>query len=235
MSTKKDQLTPPASSLGDKAHALAKAGIGSIPLVGAAATELFQMLLAPPLERRRQEWMEAVAEGLRRLEKEQRIDLGKLSENEAFIDTVMQASQVAMRNSHQEKRDALRNAVLNSALPHPIDESRQQMFLNLVDVLTVWHLRILKLLANPTRWFQAHNRKPPEYHIAGSLSQMLTTAYPELTQQRELYDQIAKELYDRGLLNTQGLHTVMSGGGVYAERATEFGRQFIAFVSEPNA
>lgn len=66
--TENDRLTPPASSPGDKAHALARAGIGSIPLVGAAATELFQILIAPPLERRQQAWMEAVAEGLRRLE-----------------------------------------------------------------------------------------------------------------------------------------------------------------------
>lgn len=222
--TEKERLTPPASSLGDKAHALARAGIGSIPLVGASATELFQMLIAPPLERRRQVWMEAVADGLRRLEQEKGIDIDKLGDNETFIDTVMQASQVAMRNSHQEKRDALRNAVLNSALPHSVDESRQQMFLNLVDVLTVWHIRILKLLSNPLQWFQEHDRKPPEYPFSGSLSQMLTDAYPELTQQRDLYDQIAKDLYDRGLLNTTGLHTMMTGSGVYAERCTDLGR-----------
>lgn len=233
MSTKKDQLTPPKSTAGDKAHALAKAGIGSLPLVGAAATELFEMLIAPPLERRRQEWMEAVAEGLRSLEQEHRIDFEQLKDNENFIDMVMQASQVAMRNSHQEKREALRNAVLNSALPYPVDETRQKMFLNLVDMFTFWHIRILKLLSNPMQWFQEQNREPPEYHITGSLSQMLTTAYPELAQQRELYDQIAKELYDRGLVNTNGLHTMMTRSGVYAERSTELGRKFIAFISEP--
>jgi hypothetical protein len=54
-----------------------------------------------------------------------------------------------------------------------------------------------------------------------------------LTQQRELYDQIAKELFDRGLLNTNGVHGMMSGHGVYAERCTDLGRQFIAFISDP--
>lgn len=157
MTTENDGLEPPTSSAGDKVHALAKAGIGSIPLVGAAATELFQMVIAPPLERRRQAWMEAVAEGLRRLEQEKGIDIERLKDNDAFIDTVMQASQVALRNSQQEKLDALRNAVLNSATPQPIEESRQQMFLNLVDVLTAWHIRILKLLSNrvQTVWLRA--------------------------------------------------------------------------------
>src|SRR6185437_7110735 len=104
-----------------------------------------------------------------------------------------------------------------------IEESRQQMSLNLVDVLTVWHIRILMLLSNPTRWFQEQGRRPPTYSVGGSLSQMLTDAYPELTQHREFYDQVAKELFDRGLLNTNGLHTMMSGHGVYGERCTDLG------------
>jgi hypothetical protein len=233
MTMHSDGLEPPTSSAGDKAHALAKAGIGSLPLVGAAATELFQMLIAPPLERRRQAWMEAVAVGLRRLEQEKGLDIEQLKFNESFIDTVMQASQVALRNNQDEKHDALRNAVLNSASTQPIEESRQQMFLNLVDVLTVWHIRILKLLSNPTQWFQDQGRRSPVYSISGSLSQLLIDAYPELAREREFYDQVAKELFDRGLLNTNGLHTMMTGSGVYAQRCTELGRQFIAFISDP--
>jgi hypothetical protein len=85
MTTENDGLEPPTSSAGDKAHALAKAGIGSIPLVGAAATELFQMVIAPPLERRRQAWMEAVVEGLRRLEGDKRLDIDQLKYNDTFI------------------------------------------------------------------------------------------------------------------------------------------------------
>jgi hypothetical protein len=78
-----------------------------------------------------------------------------------FIDTVMHATQTAIRNSQDEKREALKNAV------------------------------------------------------------------------RGLYDQIGKDLYNRGLIGTDGFHTVMSGSGVYAKRATELGEQFLKFITVP--
>ena len=46
----------PEATLGDRLHTLAKAGIASIPVIGAAASELFTVTLAPPLEKRRVEW-----------------------------------------------------------------------------------------------------------------------------------------------------------------------------------
>ncbi|QDV56248.1 hypothetical protein [Rosistilla oblonga] len=228
-----DKYSPPEASLGDHAHTLARAGVGSIPLAGAAATELFQKLIAPPLEKRRQEWMESVAEGLRQLEEQQRLSLDDLSENDTFIDAVMSASQAAIRTSQAEKREALKNAVLNSSLPDPPDESRQQIFIGLVDSLTVWHLRILRFFCDPARVFHEQGKTAPQYHLAGSLSQLLKTAYPELGNERELYDQIGKDLYGRGLLGTEGFHTMMSGNGVYEKRTTTMGDQFLRFISEP--
>lgn len=46
----------PEATLGDRLHTLAKVGIASIPVVGAAASELFIVILAPPLEKRRVKW-----------------------------------------------------------------------------------------------------------------------------------------------------------------------------------
>lgn len=231
--TNKQKYEPPQNSVGDHAHTLARAGVGSVPVIGAAAVELFQTVILPPLEKRRQEWMEIVAQGLRELEEKQKCVVDELASNDAFIDTVMSASQAAIRNSQEEKREALENAVLNSALPNPPDESRQQMFVGLVDSLTVWHLRILRFFSDPARVFQSQGKQAPQYVIAGSLSQLLTTAYPELKNERGFYDQIGKDLYTRGLLGTDGFHTVMSGRGVYEKRTTEMGEQFLNFISEP--
>ncbi len=58
----------PEPTSGDTAHAIARAGIASIPVVGGAATELFNAIITPPLERRRQEWMIQIGETLRELE-----------------------------------------------------------------------------------------------------------------------------------------------------------------------
>lgn len=224
---------PPQPSAGDHVHTLTRAGVGSVPVIGAAATELFQKVIIPPLEKRRQEWMEIVAQGLRELEEKQKCVIDDLASNDVFIDTVMSASQAAIRNSQEEKREAFRNAVLNSALPNPPDESRQQIFVGLVESLTVWHLRILRFFADPARVFQEQGKQPPQYIVAGSLSQLLTTAYAELKNERGLYDQIGKDLFARGLLGTDGFHTTMSGSGVYQKRTTDLGEQFLKFISEP--
>ena len=225
--------TPPTASRGDVAHTLARAGIASIPFAGNAAVEFFQLLVAPPLEKRRQEWCETIAEGLKKLESDKRCSVDELKSNPVFIDTVLQATQAAVRTSQQEKREALRNAVLNAALPYAPDASRQQIFINWVDRLTVDHLRMLTLLTDPQAWFKVNNRKPPTYSISSSLWQLLTDAYPEFKSERSLCDKLAKDLHNEGLLGIDGLHTMMTGSGAFAQRASELGTQFIRFISEP--
>ena len=217
----------------DRTYAIARAGLGSIPIVGAAATELFQMVVTPSLDKRRVEWMDSVADTLEKLEEKGQLRIEDLASNEAFVDTMLHATQVALRNSQVEKREALRNAVLNSALPHPPDESRQQMFVEWIDSLTVWHLRIFMLLANPQQWFKDNKRQPPEYFMTSSLSGLLTFAYPELGNQRGLYDQIGKDLFNRGLIGIGEFHTTMSASGAFGNRATDLGREFLKFIAAP--
>lgn len=229
----KGDTTPPKETLGDHLHTLVRAGISTIPVVGSPAVELFNTVIAPPIRKRQQEWMESVAEALRQLEEKQRCVVDDLKNNDAFIDTVMQASQAAVRTANEDKKDALRNAVLNAALPNPPDEDKRQLFVNLVEELTPWHLRILSLFADPPKWFAERGKAVPQWSIAGSLSQLITTAYPELQSQREFYDLIGKVLYQRGLMNTDGLHTVMSGHGALAKRTTAFADEFLKFISDP--
>jgi hypothetical protein len=226
-----NEYESPKPTVGDHLHTLARAGIGSIPLVGEAATELLNMLVTPPLEKRRREWMESVGEALRALEHEGCVRLEDLQTNDVFIDTVMHASQTAVRNNQQEKIDALRNAVLNAALPNPPEESIQQIFLNYVDTFTVWHLRILRLFDDPKRWFKENGRQS-EFSV-GSLSVVLIAAFPELDGRRYFNDLIVKDLYSTGLLGVETLYTMMSGSGLLAGRSTDIGKKFINFITQP--
>jgi hypothetical protein len=228
-----ENYQPPEPNWKDRGHAFARAGLGSIPVVGAAATELFQLIVTPSLERRRAEWMNSVAEALLNLEEKEKTRLADLASNEAFIDTVLQASHTALRNSQEEKRKALLNAVLNAALPNPPEESRQQMFIGWIDSLTVWHLRIFLVLADPPKWFKDNNKPVPEYHITSSLSGLITNAFPELHNQRNLYDQIAKDLYSRSLIGNDNLHVALSASGALQQRATGLAKEFFDFITDP--
>jgi hypothetical protein len=227
------ELEPPTKAKGDTAHALARAVIGSAPLVGNAATEFFNLIIAPPIEKRLDDWRVEVGERLKELEDARFVTVESLQSNEAFVSTITKASQIAVTAHDREKREALRNAVLNTALSIEPDDTLRQLFLRFVDELTPWHIRILHLLHDAHGWFVKHNRQPPEYIISGSLAQLYSDAYPELKNQRDFLELLHSDLVARKLSNSGNLMTVMSGSGPYQKRTTAFGDRFLAFISEP--
>ncbi|UUZ63272.1 hypothetical protein LP417_27235 [Polaromonas sp. P1-6] len=111
----------PESSKGDVAHALAKAGLSAVPFVGGPAVELFQLLVQPPLERRRQQWMQQVGEKLLELEAKG-LSLEKLQGNEQFVSAAMQASAAAIRT--HKKRSSRHYATPYSTLPKATGQRR---------------------------------------------------------------------------------------------------------------
>lgn len=221
----------PQETIMDAGYAIFRAGFGAIPFLGAAAIEVFNWLLAPPIQKRRDEWMRVVAERLQELEEEGEIDFEELANNEVFTTTMLQASEIAIRNHHEEKLEALRNAVVNASLPNPPDESKQLIFLNFVDTFTVWHIRMLRLFQNPKNWFEVNGKQPPSFAISSSLSQLLIVAYPEMKNERALYDLIANELEGKGLLLGGGMHTMMSATGAFQKRTTSLGDEFIHYIT----
>ena len=229
---KKPRYKPPVAGKADTAHAIVRAAISGIPVAGGPLLEFFNLLVAPSLEKRRQKWMEQIAEGLSKLEGASRLTLEDLKDNQSFVTTMMQASQAAIRTHQQEKLRCLRNAVLNSALPNPPNDSLQLMFLSFVDLFTEWHLRILDLFDDPRTWARKHQHQFPT-SSTGSLHHILESAFPELKGQRNFYDQIWRDLYYRGLTGIESLQGLMSFDGLMAQRTTELGRTFLSFFTEP--
>ena len=223
---------PPVADKADAAHAIARAGLGVIPYAGTAAVELLSVIVTPSLEKRRTEWMEDVGSALRRLESDMGFVLESLQENETFIDAALEASQIAAKTSSEEKRRALLNAILNSALPDPPEESMQKMFLSFIDTLTTWHIKLLYLFNDPPTFFEKKQANLPNISM-GASSQMVEAAYPELRGRREIYDLVWKDLYSRALVNSDSLHVMMTGSGVIAKRTTVIGEQFIGFIQSP--
>lgn len=222
----------PEATLEDRLHILATAGIASIPIVGAAASELFTVILASPLEKRRVEWMNDVADRLKEFEERGELKLGDLQDNETFITTVMQASQAAIRNHQSEKRKALRNAVLNAALPHAPEESLQQYFITLIDTFTVDHIRLLDFFKDPQIWFQRNGVAPPRFLSAG-LEDVITSAWSELKNQYEYLNAVLEELKGKGFFGGGGLRVTMIGQGLFEKRTTKMGDSFLEFITAP--
>ncbi|HEY9098313.1 MAG TPA: hypothetical protein VIN38_05520 [Thiobacillus sp.] len=216
-------IKAPKSSSGDTTHALVKAGLSAIPIVGGPAAEIFQLLVHPPLERRRHDWMTQIGEKLLELESHG-LNLEDLQNNEQFISAVMQASAAALRTHKEMKLAALRNAVLHVATSQGPEETIQHLLLSFIDQFSEMHLQILAFARTP---------KPQSNISAGGLGHVLEDNIPTLRGERTLYDQLWKDLYLRGLVNTESLHVMMTGNGLAQGRTSPLGEALLNFIAEP--
>lgn len=128
-SSGKNDLKPPKPSAVDAGHAIVKGLISAIPALGGPAAELFGLVIAPPLEKRRNEWMNAIAQKITDLERKQAgFKIEDLAGNQLFLTVVMQSTVAALRNHQKEKLDALQNAVVNTARGIDLEENLQLLF-----------------------------------------------------------------------------------------------------------
>jgi hypothetical protein len=221
-----------ALSAGDYAHAGIKAGLSTAPFLGGPLAEFFSLVVAPPLETRRTDWLIDIFTRLKQLEEKiEGFKIENLAKNEVFISTLLYATQAAMRTHQREKLEALRNAVIYSAIRPTIDENLQLMFLNLVDRYTRWHLILLQFSDNPRGYGKDHGIQYPMWS-SGGFGDVIEFTFKELKAKQNFYDQIIKEMISDGLLQEGSyLHGGMSENGMFESRTTEIGKQFLAFIS----
>ncbi len=208
----------------DAVHAVVKAGLSAIPVVGGPASELFSLVITPSLEKRRDRWVESVGEALKALEaRVEGFKIENLKGNEAFVSTLMRASQAAIVNHQKEKLEALRNAVLNAALPNAPEQNLQHIFFRIVDSFTPSHLKVLNRL-NELRTIHASNMPKP--------------LFDEWKNQPEFCRQIARDLDSYGLtdLGSPWEADVRDRPPLGRnQNVTDLGRKFLAFIASPLA
>ncbi len=110
-----------------------------------------------------------------------------------------------------------------------IEENEKLMFLNYIDQFNEWHLKILSFLNSPESYFAAETR--PNL-FSGGKATILVSAFPELGDRRDFYDQVARDLKNRDLIAYDTLHNTMSETGLWQSGTTEVGKRFLEFISE---
>jgi hypothetical protein len=141
-------------------------------------------------------------------------DLGK---NEQFVSATLQATQAALRTHQSEKLAALQNAVVNAAVGKAPSDDLQLVFLSLVDSFTPTHLKILHLFQHPDAALRE-----------------------EFRRQRDLSDQVVRDLNDRGLINDTRPYAARNRDDpeslvFHRWDVTNLGKQFLAFIKSPEA
>lgn len=225
---------PNSKSAADIAREVGKAIVSAIPTAGGPLQVVFENVFTAPIEKRKLAWLEQLADVVTELQgRVEGLTPEKLAANEVFITVAMQASQIAIRNHQQEKLQALRNAILNSALSNSPQEDEQMIFLRLIDQLTPWHLRVLALLDSPVEWMERNKIRYPGWGMGG-VSTVIEHCFENLRGQRDTYDQIIRDLQGEGLFRQgQFLHVTMTGHGMVESRTTERGKRFIKFITAP--
>jgi hypothetical protein len=224
--------TPPGKSTGREIiERTTEAALSSVPLVGGALAVAFVTAVGHKLSQRREEWLTELAEAVGELgERVGDFDLEKLAENDMFVDAVVTATGTIEHTHQAEKIEALRNAVLNSVADDAPDADTQAIFLNLIDRFTPSHLRLLTLWDDPVAWFSSHGLIPPEAGMAGSRTQTVEAGLPEMRGRNDFYLLIASELGSTGML-TASLSGMVSPTSLMDRLTTDFGRQFVQFIS----
>jgi hypothetical protein len=201
--------TPPGKSTGrEVVERAVEAGLGSIPLVGAALAVTFVTALGWRMEQRRERWFTQLAEAVDELgERVDDFDLETLADNDLFVDAVVTATRTVEHTHQEDKISALRN-----------------------DRFTPSHLRLVTLWDDPPTWFSSHGLTPPEAGFIGSRTATVEAGLPEMQGRKGFYLLIASELSSAGML-AASLSGSVSPTSLMGRLTTDFGRQFVRFIS----
>jgi len=216
----------------DVGQAVVRAAVASVPVLGSAASELLNVVVTPPLEARRNEWLNRLADDVDELAaKVDGFTREGLSENDEFLAAVATAVGVATRAAQEEKRDMLRNAVLNSALGRVPEFSLQSAFIAYLDYLTPLHVRLLSIFRNPSTALKEAGSNLEASIAMGAPSQVARELLPDVDNETLAF--VWQDLYQRQLVESDSLGGTMTKGGVVAKRSTKLGDAFLDFVSTP--
>lgn len=234
---KKDMLTKEvkeiikSTPIGEHVFNIFAAALASVP-IGASFTSLLKEYIPDARFKRIDRFARQVAEDLKRLS--DKIDVDYITKDE-FAYMFEQSFRGVAQNYQEEKIEAFRAILLNSAIRKDVIQEEKEFFLSLVNNLSVVHIRILKFLANPEGYIseQGINRDS----IQGGFRDIFRTLMPEL--ETMIVKSAFGDLYQLGLIGTDktifGTTTSASGLQLVGDgrRVEDLGRRFIEFCISP--
>ncbi|EOU1120044.1 hypothetical protein ACRTAF_002939 [Clostridium perfringens] len=213
---------------------LVMAGVRGLASTVPFVADLLNVVFSSPLEKRKDEWLIQLADGLEELRKqvgEQKLE--NLADNEEFQTIVLDATNIAMRTHQEAKRKALCNACINTAKEIDISEDKKLVFVRLIDQLTEMDLKLLLYFENPLKRFEEKGETINTLGFGnGTIKGGVYKFFPKLKGQDEFVENRIKNLYSLDLINNDSINSGMNLNEVYDPKLTELGREFINFIKE---
>lgn len=173
--------------------------------------------------------MNEIAEKIKMLEEKNLIQINELKDDDQFIDVVIQATAYALKTSEREKIEAFQNAIINTSRGELPDKSKCQIFLNQLDRLSVWHIKLLAFLDNPKQWYKKNKMCAPNFTM-GAISTLVMDAFPELAKDEEFFQVLWNDLFSSKFIKNNNPNTTMTSDGMWSDKTSQFGREFLEFI-----
>jgi|GEM_PF-6600159 len=223
----------PSGADGERAYQVAHTVLGAanlaFPLLGAGLQKFVDGFIGAPLNKRRTIWFQLVSQRLQDLDDGQLA--AKLVDNEDFISTIIDATFAAIRTKHDEKRQALANAVANIALGLELDEVLRGAFIGYIDQFSPMHLGVLRILHDPRQDLDFASRAVELLRE----SREAILGGPRVPADKDLVlVRVLNDLSREGLIDSS-LNPSASTPSESLKRSTKFGEKFIDFISAPPA
>lgn len=219
------------NSTTDYLHKMTKVALGSIPVVGTLAAEIFTSIFEEPINKRKNDLLNSLAKEIEKLKETfEEFDAKKLSKNDNFINITLYAIQIALRNNKKEKIDSIINASLNSALNITTKEDMQLMFINFIDILTPTQLQLISIFNDPNIWIKNIGL---DFNYKCPTSLLLDSLYPDKKLNIEYYNQLTIDLNSKGLIKNRKFDLTVNGKWQLTSQTTPLGKEFVKFITYP--
>ena len=220
----------PEPSKGEITEDIARTVLALVPGLGAPAAALIDVVLTPVLDKRRRRWLNELAEHVSDLQaRDPGLTVASLSDDDEWIDAVLAATRIALCTHREEKWRALRSALAHVALRDEPEPDLYSTFLNLIDVLTPSHLRVLQMLQSPSAFAARHGMTVP-LTIDRSFRRIVERLLPDVPL--DVYTLLRTDLESRGLIMGGSAAVTVSRNPVDARLTTSLGDKFLSFISE---
>lgn len=238
--------------------------ISSIPApFGPFFSAIFSTVICPaPITEKISQLLIQFGHDIEELQEKGLVDIEELMNDPIFTSELLYAIQIAMRNTQKEHLEAIRNAILNSALHNPPEEDTRKIFFNLIDSLTKRHFILLKyfteikkldlvakdLVAN-VKQISFGNEGPIEFKIPKdhvkifkfNLLEVVQYAFHDSCPNIPLYEQILVDMDFKGLIKAHNFEPafetlrfdLLTDGSTHNPLIKPFGELLVEFVTSP--
>lgn len=193
------------------------------------AKVVYEDVIRPQLGKRGIVFLQSVLDRIFEIvESKPEISVQSILSNPDFAAFVMEATRVAVLTSSEEKREALRNAVLNFVVGLDPGEDLCSVFLRAIADLTPTHIRILRILQKPKFWFRDSGIKPPIPEP--TIEESMRIAFRDFDERRDFYEFLHAELGTRGFAERR-MHPGAFPNRPVTKTITTLGNELLNFIT----